>query len=171
MDIVNPDFYVSWPDHVDIVARIEWTIPSTHDVLFSGLLEQDATAYFYAIVSLQKRQWITHYIGKVYAQRSSQRHRGADHIARLNELKKSYPNQVFHLTLGTPEFIDARGKPDEATIDQIEGLLIYSNWSDAMVNRQKIESFACSRQIVIENVGFDQHLWKRAAYGVVASNH
>jgi hypothetical protein len=170
MDIANQDFYVSWRDHVDVLARIEWTIPSTHDVLFSGLLEQDATAYFYAIVSLQRKTWSTHYIGKVYAQRSSQRHRAVDHVARLKELKARYPDRVFHLTLGTPTFFDGREHPDEVTIDQIESLLIYSNWSEAMINKRKIDSFTCPRQIVIENVGFNRHLWKRAAYGAFGSN-
>ena len=99
-------------------------------------------------------------------QGSSQRHRAADHIARLQELQKKYPGRVFHLTLGTPRFDDGIEHPDELTIDQIEGLLIYSNRSECMINKRKIDAFNCLRQISIENTGFNQHLCKRSAYGV-----
>ena len=166
MNLENIDFYFAWPDAVEVQANIEWTIPATHDVLFSGLIEADATAYFYAIVSLDKKVWRTHYIGKVYAQSSSRRHRAADHIARLQELQRNYPGRVFHLTLGTPRFDDGIENPDELTIDKIEGLLIYSNWNEDMINKRKIDTFNCSRQISIENTGFNQHLCKRSAYGV-----
>jgi hypothetical protein len=170
MDISESYFCFSWPDHVPVIAQIEWTLPSTYDVLFSGLIQEDATAYFYAIVSFHKKEWITHYIGKVYAQRSSQRHRATDHIKRLSNLKKSYPGRAFHLTLGTPIFSDRRENPDSLTIDQIEGLLIYSNWSENMINVRKINSFSSSQEMSLENVGFNKHLWKRSAYGVFSSN-
>jgi hypothetical protein len=169
MNISESEFYFARPDEIAIKAAIEWTIPSTHDVLFSGLLPADATAYFYVIVSLHQRQWIPHYIGKIYAQCSSQRHRAADHVERLRDLQERYPNRTFHLSLGTPTFTGIPGDPDPQTIDDLEGLLIYSNWNEDMVNKRKIDSFVCSRQIYLENTGFNQHLWKRAAYGVFSS--
>lgn len=169
MNINDTEYYVSFPDCVDVSAQINWTIPCTHDVLFSGLLEQDSTAYFYAIISLQKKSWVTHYIGKVFAQTASKRHRAPDHVARLNELKTAHPDLHFHLTLGTPVFIEECGSADPKTIDDIEGLLIYSNWTDAMINKRRIDSFVSERQIVIENTGFHQHLYKRSAYGVFST--
>jgi hypothetical protein len=170
MRLEDVDFYFAWPDAVSVQAKIEWTVPSTHDVLFSGLIAEDATAYFYAIVSLDKKIWFTHYIGKVYVQNSSKRHRAADHIARLKELQLNYPGRTFHLTLGTPRFDDGLENPDELIIDQIEGLLIYSNWSEKMINKRRIDTFHCSRQISLENTGFISHLCKRSAYGIFWNN-
>lgn len=169
MSLEDVNFYFAWPDSVAVQVSIEWTIPSTHDVLFSGLIAEDATAYFYAIVSLEKKVWCTHYIGKVYSQNSSQRHRAADHIKRLQDLQEKYPSRVFHLTLGTPRFDGEIDNPKELTIDQIEGLLIYSNWSESMINKRKVDYFYCARQISVENTGFNHHLCKRSAYGVFYS--
>jgi hypothetical protein len=170
MNIAEIDFRFSWPDHVPVVAQIDWTLPSTHDVLFSGLLEQDETAYFYAVISLYKRKWMTHYIGKVYAQCSSKRHRAADHVKRLNQLRELCPDRTFHLTLGTPKFADDTLSPDAKTIDAIEGLLIYSNWTIHLTNKRKIDSFSNRQEISLENVGFTKHVLKRSAYGVFSSS-
>jgi hypothetical protein len=169
MLINDTSYYLSFPDVLDVAVQIEWTIPCTHDVLFSGLVDQDSTAFFYAIVSLQKKSWVTHYIGKVFAQNASQRHRAQDHLVRLNALKVQYPDFVFHLSLGTPMFVDGRGMADAKTIDDIEGLLIYSNWTGDMINKKRVEYFTCQRQIVIENIGFHNHLYKRSAYGVFST--
>lgn len=171
MALEDIEYYFAWPDTVAVQVTIEWTLPSTHDVLFSGLMPEDDTAYFYAIISLERKNWCTHYIGKVYEQSSSQRHRAADHLARLRELQKTYPGRLFHLTLGTPRFFDDFGKPDESTVDQIEGLLIYSNWSEVMINKRKIDSFQCSRQIAVENIGFIQHICRHSAYGIFYNNN
>lgn len=170
MVVGDIDFYFAWPDSISVQAKINWTNPLTHDVLFSGLIPEDATAYFYAIVSTDRKIWTTHYIGKVYAQKSSQRHRSADHVARLKELQENYPTRIFHLTLGTPIFDGEIEIPNETVIDQIEGLLIYSNWNEEMVNKRKIDTFHCASQISLENTGFSNHLCKRSAYGIFYSD-
>jgi hypothetical protein len=170
MSLENTDFYFAWPEWVSIEAQINWTIPSTHDVLFSGLIDADATAYFYAIVSVVKKEWITHYIGKVFGQSASSRHKNVDHLNRLEKLRLDYPGRTFHLSLGTPVFSEGKGSPDAPTIDQLEGLLIYSNWSEEMINLRKIEKFHCAQQISLENTGFVAHLCKRSAYGVFYNN-
>jgi hypothetical protein len=170
MSLENTDFYFAWPEWVSIEAQINWTIPSTHDVLFSGLIDADATAYFYAIVSVVKKEWITHYIGKVFGQSASSRHKNVDHLNRLEKLRLDYPGRTFHLSLGTPVFSEGKGSPDAPTIDQLEGLLIYSNWSEEMINLRKIEKFHCAQQISLENTGCVAHLCKRSAYGVFYNN-
>jgi hypothetical protein len=134
----NKDMYLAWPGYVRTKVQIRWSVPTTHDVLFSGLVDDDGTAYFYAVVARVKRSgWKTFYSGKVFGQAASQRHRAADHVARLAELKAVHPDLNFHLTLGTPLFDS--GRKDAETIDAIEGLLIYSNYDEGrFVNKNKI---------------------------------
>jgi hypothetical protein len=162
----NTDFYFAWPETVEIQATVDWSLPHSHDVLFAGMIDADQTAYFYAIIALHEKKWWPYYIGKVFAQTASQRHRATDHIARLAELRKLHPTKNFHISLGTPTFGDGCEDPDPATIDDIEGLLIICNWSDKMINKRRIERFVSTRQISIENTGHASHLYKRAAYGV-----
>jgi hypothetical protein len=170
MNLHEDEYAFSRPDAVSVRVRIDWSIPATHDVLFSGLLAEDDTAFFYAIVALDEKYWWPYYIGKVFAQNASTRHRAADHIERLNQLRLRHPARLFHLTLGTPHFEDGFGGADEGTIDELESLLIYTNQSERMINKQKMAYFASARQSAIENTGFSQHLWRRSASGVFASS-
>ena len=89
-------------DEIDMRVEIEWSTPMTHDMLKSGLSDSDDSAYFYAIIGLFDGDWWTYYIGMVYLQQVSNRHKNKDHINRLERLKKMHPNTVWHLTLGTP---------------------------------------------------------------------
>ncbi|MCM2564504.1 MULTISPECIES: hypothetical protein [Janthinobacterium] len=159
-------FYFSCPDSVEIQVKVDWSLPVTHDVLFHGLVEEDATAYFYAIIAIHEKEWWPYYIGKVFSQSTSQRHRAADHIARIARLREEYPEKTFHISLGTPILKDMHEVPDSETVDDIEGLLIISNWSEKMINKRKVDRFICTRQISLENTGFSEHLYKRAAYGL-----
>jgi len=151
-------------EEIDVISTIEWSNPITHDMLHSGLAESDDSAYFYAIIGLFEQVWWPFYIGKVYSQTISERHKNADHIQRLEELKSKYPKVTWHLTLGTPSIED--GRISSGIIDTIEGLLIYSNWHGESINKNKINDFNSDKHIQITNAGFSEPFHKKIGYGV-----
>ncbi len=162
------DFYISWVDEFAIVGEINWTKPYTHDLLFSGNIEDDDEAYFYSIVAFKDKEWWPYYIGMVFEQTISERLNQPDHKKRLENLRKKYPSLNFTVSLGTPSF--NKGKVSQSNISAVEGLLIYSNWHDDMVNERKISKFSSLKQIYIKNTGFIEHLHEEIVYGVLYRN-
>ena len=149
---------------IDVQVEIDWTKPLTHDMLNYGLSSADESANFYAIIGMFDGYWWPYYIGKVYFQAVSSRHKNSDHVKRLDDLKASFPKVVWHLTLGTPKFLSSR--KSEALIDTIEGLLIYGCWHEEMANKSKVNNFNAHRQIHIKNTGFRHPFPKNIGYGV-----
>ena len=154
-------------DEIDLIVTIDWSNPITHDVLYSGLSDSDETAYFYAIVGRFEKQWWAYYIGKVNNQYVSQRHKNQDHKQRLRTLRESYPDTVWHITLGTPHV--EGGRVTSGVVDDIEGLLIYSHWHEETINKLKISRFSSSRSIKVINRGFSDPFYKEIGYGVFCS--
>jgi hypothetical protein len=152
-------------EEIDLVATIDWSHPVTHDMLNTGLASSDDTAYFYSIIGLSDQEWWPYYIGKVYSQSISQRHKNSDHLKRIQKLKTMYPNVIWHITLGTLTFTDNK-RINETLIDDLEGLLIYSNWHDESINKSKINNFSADRQIQITNTGFSDPFHSKIGYGV-----
>jgi len=151
-------------DKVDYIVNINWAKPITHDMLYTGLSDMDDSAYFYAIIGLFEGDWWPYYIGMVYSQNVSDRHKNKDHQERLEKLKKDYPKTTWHLTLGTPLL---KGKRlSKILISEIEGLLIYGNWHDELINKSKINRFSSSNAIKIINEGFSEPFFKTTSYGV-----
>jgi hypothetical protein len=163
--MTTSDFKFAWPEHFNIQGTIDWTKPITHDLLFTDEISENNTAYFYSIVALKNKHWHSFYIGMVFKQCVSERHKQADHKTRLKKLQENHPNLQFLLTLGTP--ILTTGELTQATIEEIEGLLIFSNWHEQMVNPRKIKTFLGRNQIHIENTGWTKHLVQEMGYGVV----
>lgn len=161
----NEDFYFAWPDHCSVVVEISWTKPAPHDLLFSGHLEEDLTAYFYSIVAYSDNRWVPYYIGMIHSQSAAIRNRQKDHISRLNKLKERFPSHTFSICLGTPIF--EVGKPKKETIETLEGLLIYANWHEGMINEKKIQKFSSYEQIYLRNTGFSEHIEYELTYGVM----
>lgn len=54
--MLEDSFDAAWPDFFEVVADIEWTPPAPHDLLFSGGVKADETAYFYSIVAYVGKQ-------------------------------------------------------------------------------------------------------------------
>ncbi|BBN60215.1 hypothetical protein [Hydrogenovibrio marinus] len=154
-------------DEIDIQATIDWSSPITHDMLHSGLSDYDETAHFYAIIALDNKEWWCYYIGKVYKQTVSQRHKNKDHKIKLEQLKKAFPNKTWHLTLGK---LSGDFQINEKNIDEIESLLIYSHWHEENINQKKINRFLSSRSIQINNEGFSEPFYPSVAYGVMLEN-
>lgn len=153
---------------VDVKVSIEWSLPLTHDMLNYGLSEVDQLANFYAIIGLIEGYWWPYYIGKVYRQTVSSRHKNSDHVERLEALKLRYPEVTWHLTLGTPQFINAR--KSATLVDSIEGLLIYACWHDETMNKNKVNHFNAAKHINIENTGFYAPFPRNIGYGVFVSD-
>ncbi|MCG2710089.1 MAG: hypothetical protein L6246_07240, partial [Thermodesulfovibrionales bacterium] len=109
-------------------------------------------------------EWLPLYIGMVYNQCVSERHSAPDHKARMEKLQKRFPESIFYITLGTPQFIS--GRLSQNTIKEIEQLLIYCNWNDKMINAKEINAFDSSKQIRIINEGFIEHICQESVYGV-----
>lgn len=151
-------------EEVDIRVSIEWTKPVTHDVLKTGLVESDETAFFYIIIALINKKWVPFYIGKVYSQSVSERHKNTDHLRKIEGLTKDHPDVIWHIMLGTPSLLEGKITTDK--VDYIEGLLIYSNWHEALINRSKINGFISNKHIHIINTGFTDPLHKEIGYGV-----
>lgn len=164
MKFEEKTFYVAWPDYVDLKVSIRWTAPAMHDVLFSNHVAEDDEAYFYAITARCRGAWYAYYIGMVYDQSASLRHRQGDHVERLAELKRRHPDLNFGISLGVPDFNGVCF--DRRMIEEIEGLLIYSNWHEDMINIRKVDFFCSPRQIHVKNTGFSDHLEKEVFYGV-----
>lgn len=162
--MITDSFLVAWPDYFDLVAEINWTPPSPRDLVISGNLDEDATAYFYSIVSRVDKTWWPYYIGMTYNQSVSLRLTQSDHLNRLALLTREHPNRDFSISLGTPNF--KVGRRDRRTIEAIEGLLIYSNWHESMINDRKINRFSDAKQMYVRNVGWNEHVEPEAAYGV-----
>ncbi len=91
----NLDFYLSWPEDLSIKGEIEWTLPYTLDIIFTGHVPEDETAYFYAIVAPWKKEWWPFYIGLVYNQYVSERHKNKDHQERMKYLNEKHPGLTF----------------------------------------------------------------------------
>jgi len=158
------EYYIAWPEAIDIDVNIEWSQPYTHEVLFSELAPEDETAYLYSIVAKFEKEWTPLYIGMVYDQSVSERHKSEDHKARMDLLKQRYKDKLFYVTLGTPSF--KKGRISSSAIKAIEQLLTYCNWSDKMINEKNIEYCAISSQVRILNKGFIEHVCEETAYGV-----
>ncbi|MER0214957.1 MAG: hypothetical protein DU481_01910 [Nitrosomonas sp.] len=159
------EFHLAWPDEIKVNVTITWTKPAPHDLLFSGGLDEDDTAYFYSIVGRVDREWWPFYIGMTHAQSAAKRNQQVDHQERLKLLKKKNKGQDFSITLGTPTFPKGT-RVTSSLIGKIEGLLIYSNWNDLMVNKKKTQGFSSNQSIYISNTGWAEHLEKEVAYGV-----
>ncbi len=158
------EFYAAWPDYFDVVVDIDWTEPKAHKNLFSGEIPENETAYFYAIVSKFSGEWWPYYVGMTIRQTAAVRNQQPDHRAKLQKLHDSRPRQEFLITLGTPRF--ERGSAKSETIHAMEGLLIYGNWHQDMVNEKKVQTFTSVQHIHIRNVGWSEHLEPELAYGV-----
>lgn len=164
--MINEDFKYAWPDYVDVIVEINWTTPVAYDLVFSDDVPENQTAYFYSIVSREGKHWITHYIGMVYQQTVAVRHKQNDHKNRLGDLQKQYPGRQFLLCLGTPLFSDQDHVPEKYLIEEIESLLIYSNWHENLINKRKVNSFFARRQFHITNSGWTKHIVGEIGYGV-----
>lgn len=153
--------YIQW--QVDI----NWTKPHGFEVLNYGLIDEDEEAYLYCYVA-EEDGWWPYYIGKVYYRNVSARQRDRDHRERLSNLKQSYPDKNFYISLGTPE-INGSSDFDDSILEAVEGLLIYANWHEDMINKRKIDYFKFHEFIKINNTGFVEHLYKESFYGIVNS--
>ena len=158
----------AYHDEIDIKVTIDWSRPMTHDMLNYGMAKSDEFAYFYSIIGYVNKAWWPYYIGMVYKQSVSERHENPDHKKKLNELKSAFPEITWHLTLGTP---DIKGKRlTKKLIESVEGLLIYSNWQDEMVNKSKINKFNSDATIEIINTGFSDPFYTKTGFGVFISD-
>jgi hypothetical protein len=158
------NFGAAWPDYFDLIADIQWTPPIAHADLFKQPIQEDQTAYFYAIVSQVDTHWVTHYIGMTHRQAVSVRNQQRDHRERLARLQSAHTGHTFMLTLGSPIF--KRGRSSLQNISAIEGLLIYAHWHDEMENRSKIQRIVSRKHIHIRNTGWNAHLKPEVAVGV-----
>lgn len=164
--MINNDFYAAWPEYFDVIADISWSIPINYEHIFNA--PENKTAYFYTIVSKVNETWEIYYIGMTYNQSAAVRVQQLDHRRRLNNLQSMYPRQVFSLSLGTPKFM--RGRITKKLIEVIEGLLIYGNWHEKMINSKKIQLFKDLKQIYINNIGWTEHIETEVAHGVFSRN-
>ena len=154
-------------DEIDLTVAIEWSNPMAHDMLNSGLSDSDDSAYLYSIIGLFDGEWWPYYIGMVYSQQVSIRHKNQDHINRLARLRKMHPNTVWHLTLGTPT-VDGK-RITKRLIEKVEGLLIYAHWHDECVNESKINGFFSDSYISIVNSGFTDPFYGKVGFGAFVS--
>ena len=103
--MIDDDYYFAWPGSCDILAEINWSRPAPHDLLFSGGMQEDDSAYFYSLVSRVGKEWLPFYIGMTHTQSAAIRNKQPDHQRRLAKLKKENKGQIFSITLGTPNFL------------------------------------------------------------------
>lgn len=157
-------FEWAFEDEISIDAVINWSKPASHDMLYSGLVDEEGPTFFYSIIGKTKDGWYPYYIGMTYFQYVSTRNKAQDHQKRLDYLKRKYPKMVWHLTLG--KLTLKSGKISESLIKKIEGLLIYSNWHEELINKKKIYGFTSGKQIRIKNTGFTGPFYKEIGYGV-----
>ena len=160
-------FEFAHPDDVAVRATIHWSTPYAHEVLLTGNADEDEGTYFYAIVAYTDREWWTYYIGMSYDQWVSDRHKQPDHVEKLKELRRNNKETNFQVSLGAVKFAPYT-RVTRALIEELEGLLIYANWHEDLVNKKKTEGFHSKRSFHVENAGFVDHLeTAEIAYGVV----
>ena len=162
--LIEGYYDIAWPDYFDLVAEVEWTQPVPHDLLFSGGVDADETAYFYSIIAYLNKQWWPYYIGMVFDQYASVRNQQKDHRDRLAKLQNRHPGVTFSITLGTPFF--RAGRLTRDSVSAIEGILIYGHWHDGMINERRINRFSHAKQIFVRNIGWHEHVESEIAYGV-----
>jgi len=166
----NNGYLIAHPEEIRIRANIVWSKPYSYDVLLSGHADEDCDANFYAIVGYVDNNWWSFYIGMVVDQCVSDRHKNADHRDRLRELKANNRDVTFNLSLGVVH-PKAGTNITNALIENIEGLLIYANWHEDLVNKKKIVDFTSGNTFQIINKGFIDHLEvEEIVYGVVYKN-
>lgn len=158
-------FYLIWPESCTLDVEISWTKPAPFDVLFSGHIEEDATAYFYSIVAFSNKAWVPYYIGITNRQTASVRNAQPDHLRRQQVLARKFPTHNFSICLGTPQF--NVGTLTKATIETLEGLLIFAHWHEDIENKKKTHSFSARHQIYLRNTGFTEHLIPELAFGAM----
>ena len=158
------------PDEFSLYSEIMWSKPYPYEVLYTGHAEEDYEASFYSIVAYSEKEWWSYYIGMVYEQCISDRHKQEDHKRRLKYLQSKNKNLNFSISLGTLKLLHG-ARITKKVVDEIEGLLIYGNWNEYMVNKKKIEHFSSDRTFHITNKGFIEHLEsEELAYGVFQRN-
>lgn len=165
--MITDKFNSVWPDYFDVMLDIKWSEPLDYEKVFSGVEENDS-AYFYAIVAEVNKEWRVFYIGMTYKQNVAKRNSQPDHRLRLQKLNHKYKKLIFCLSLGTPIF--KKGKVNKKIIETIEGLLIYSNCNEDIQNYKKTEKFKSDKQIYINNIGWTQHIEQEVAHGVFYRN-
>lgn len=153
---------------IDVVVNINWSKPVSHDMLYYGLAKDNEEAYFYAIIGIEEGDWRPYYIGMVYSQDISSRHKNKDHQNRLVKLTRLHPHITWHLTLGKPSFDGNR--ISKAMINDIEGLLIYSHWHEDSINESKINGFFSNKYYLINNTGFNDPFYKKVGFGSFTTN-
>ncbi len=162
--MIAGNFKAAWPEYFNVVVDVDWTPPFSHAELFSGGVSENESAYFYSIVALSRGEWWPYYIGMTFRQTVATRNGQADHLARIDRLKKAHPRHEFMLTLGTPRF--EVGSVTLDIIGAIEGLLIYGNWHPEMDNSKKVQTFSPVQHLFVRNTGWSEHLEPELAYGV-----
>ncbi|MEL0169658.1 MAG: hypothetical protein VW877_16170 [Pseudomonadaceae bacterium] len=155
-------FKPSHPDYFDLIVDINWSSPTPYDEL-AGHADDDS-AYFYAVVAHENEQWTPYYIGLVWSQTASVRHKNSDHKSRRERLKKLYPDLEFKVALGVPD-LDVKDIK-KGVIEKLEGLLIYSQWNPRLDNTLKIERFYSDKHILIRNTGFNAPFDTEIGFGV-----
>jgi hypothetical protein len=161
-------FNLAHKDEISIDVEINWSNPTTLDILNSGLEYSDDMAFFYAIIGKFGKEWWAYYIGMVFSQFVSERHKAKDHQNRLKQLKKIYPETVWHLTLGTPKL--KTGRITKPLIEKVEGLLIYSHKHEEILNKKKIKGFSSFKSMRITNTGFTEPFFEEVVHGVFVAD-
>lgn len=112
--------------------------------------ETDYTMFYCILGQYSDFSFKVFYIGKVYKQYIRDRIRQPDHKRRYNKIKKFYPKHQLYITVGT---IQLRGKSKITSfkIDQIESILIYSHWNEAMINEKNIFNYNVKNPYIIIN--------------------
>ncbi len=154
-------------DEIDKSVTIDWSKPVTHDMLNTGLATNNDEAYLYSIIGLFEGDWLPFYIGMVYKQDISSRHKNHDHIRRLKRLKELHPETTWHLTLGT--VVSKEGRITKKLISEIEGLMIYSHWHEDSINENKINGYYGNSYTLITNKGFTDPFYLKVGYGAFIS--
>jgi len=149
-------YEIAFPDDV-VPVKIKWSRSYDVDKVLSGEIQEDFDAYFYKITGHYSQYVKLFYIGKVFKQTISQRLSQPDHRTRQKKLGNNYPRHKIKIGLGIPEI----ARKTKEIIDDIESILIYSNWNENVGNAKKIYKCDIGKsQLLITNTGFYRPLHK-----------
>ena len=156
--MTEPEYKIAHRDDISFTGVIEWSKPMSHDVLFSQQdVDEDERGYFYTICAYSEGKWWTYYIGMVYDQWVTDRHKQKDHKNRLDDLKIKHPSLIFHVSIGVLKQASGARITEELIAD-LEGLLIHAEWHEELANKRKVGTFSSGRTYSVTNDGFIDHL-------------
>ncbi len=147
--------------------EIKWSKPIKYEEFLEDGLDGEQYVYLYMIIGkYSENPYKLFYIGKTYSNIVFYRLKNKDHKERYAKIKKNFPRHELFISLGFIKLSDGKNITKKL-IDEIESILIYTNYNKYIFNKNKIYSYKIDNEYKITNKGFKYiPLYKKINYGI-----